>query len=212
VIPVAESAILARLSAALAPGSVLVGSFDDVDLTDDGSGPVIGQIRLERINTLQNVRGSAARILWTKRSLLCARGAGAESGRMSHFTTVATRINDLACLLKALDKLKMNYTHAEEGVTVRGWRGQTSKAEVCINMGRYDIGVVKNADGTYGLEADWWGIETTVGKTEQEVVEELNREYAYQKVLVTCESQGYRIEDTTVAEDGTIKLSVAKWS
>lgn len=61
-IPVAESAIIARLSAALAPGSVLVGSFDDVDLTDDGSGPVIGQIRLERINTLQNVRGSAARI------------------------------------------------------------------------------------------------------------------------------------------------------
>ena len=30
-ISVAESAILARLSAALAPGSVLVGSFDDVE-------------------------------------------------------------------------------------------------------------------------------------------------------------------------------------
>lgn len=61
-IPVAESAILARLSAALAPGSVLVGSFDDVDLTDDGSGPVIGQLRLERINSGFAVKGSAAQI------------------------------------------------------------------------------------------------------------------------------------------------------
>ena len=130
---------------------------------------------------------------------------------MSHFTTVATKINDLTCLLKALDKLKLKYTHAEEGVSVRGWRGQTSLAEVCINMGRYDIGVVKNEDGTYGLQADWWGIETTVGKTEQEMVDELNREYAYQKVVIACENQGYQIEDQQVAEDGTVKLSVSKW-
>ena len=130
---------------------------------------------------------------------------------MSHFTTVATRINDLVCLKRALDKLKMRYTHDEAGVQVMGWRGQTSKAELSIHMGRYDIGVVKNEDGTYGLEADWWGIETTVGKTEQEFVDELNREYAYQKVLVACEEQGYRIEEQTVAEDGSIKLSVGKW-
>ena len=130
---------------------------------------------------------------------------------MSHFTTVATKINDLTCLLKALDKLKLKYTHAEEGVSVRGWRGQTGLAEVCINMGRDDIGVVKNEDGTYGLQADWWGIETTVGKTEQEVCDELNREYAYQKVVVACEAQGYRLEEQNVGEDGTIKLSVSKW-
>jgi uncharacterized protein DUF1257 len=130
---------------------------------------------------------------------------------MSHFTTVATKINDLNCLLRALAKLKLNFNHDEQGVTVRGWRGQTSLAEVSINMGRYDIGVVKNQDGTYGLVADWWGIETTVGKTEQEVVDEINREYAYQKVLVACENQGYHIEETTVSEDGTVKLSVSKW-
>ena len=130
---------------------------------------------------------------------------------MSHFTTVATKINNIACLLKALDKLKLKYTQAEEGVVVKGWRGQTSLAEISIHMGRYDIGVVKNEDGTYGLQADWWGIETTVGKTEQEMVDELNREYAYQKVLIACENQGYRIEEQQVAEDGTVKLSVSKW-
>ena len=57
---------------------------------------------------------------------------------MSHFTTVATKINNIACLLKALDKLKLKYTHSEQGVEVRGWRGQKSTAEASINMGRYD--------------------------------------------------------------------------
>ena len=130
---------------------------------------------------------------------------------MSHFTTVATKINDLVALTQALDKLKLKYTQAEEGVVVKGWRGQTSLAEISIHMGRYDIGVVKNEDGTYGLQADWWGIETTVGKTEQEMVDELNREYAYQKVVIACEQQGYRIDEQQVAEDGSIKLSVGKW-
>lgn len=130
---------------------------------------------------------------------------------MSHFTTVATKINDLNCLMKALAKLNLKYTHDEQGATVKGYRGQTSKAEISIHMGRYDIGVVKNEDGTYGLQADWWGIETTVGKTEQEFVDELNREYAYQKVVVACEEQGYQIQEQTVAEDGSIKLSVGKW-
>lgn len=132
---------------------------------------------------------------------------------MSHFTTVATKITNLTCLLRALDRLKLKYQVAQEGqgVLVRGWKGQTTKAEVSIDMGKYDIGVVRNEDGTYTLVADWWGIEVSRGKTEQEVVDELNREYAYQTVLLACESQGYRIDEETVAEDGTVKLSVSKW-
>ena len=42
---------------------------------------------------------------------------------MSHFTTVATKINNIACLLKALDKLKLKYTHSEQGVEVRDFHG-----------------------------------------------------------------------------------------
>jgi hypothetical protein len=130
---------------------------------------------------------------------------------MSHFTTVATKITNLKALTQALEKLKLKFTQAGEGVVVRGWRGQTSLAEVSINMGKYDIGVVKNEDGTYGLVADWWGVETTAGKTEAEVVSEINKEYAYQQVVISCEEQGYKIDEHTVAEDGTIKLSVSKW-
>ncbi len=132
---------------------------------------------------------------------------------MSHFTKVATKINNLTALLKALDKLNLKYTTAEQGVEVRGYKGQKISAEVSINMGKYDIGVVKAEDGNYTLVADWWGVETTVGKTEQEVVEEINKEYAYARVVQACEERGYQIarEDIQQAEDGTVKLIATKW-
>ena len=62
--------------------------------------------------------------------------------------------------------------------------------------------------------ADWWGIETTAGKYEQEVVEEINKEYAYVRVIQACEEQGYQIakEDISVAQDGTVSLMASKWS
>jgi isochorismate hydrolase len=130
---------------------------------------------------------------------------------VSHFTKVATKINDLVALRKALDQLGWKYQHAEAGVDVRGWRGQTSKAEIAIDMGKYDVGVVKQADGTYALEADWWGVETTRGLKEEEVVKELNAKYAYQRVVAAVEAEGYSIDQNAVQADGTVKLTVSKW-
>ena len=130
---------------------------------------------------------------------------------MSHFTKVATKINDLVALKKALDQLGWKYKASEQGVEVRGWRGQTTKAEIAIDMGKYDVGVVKQADGTYALEADWWGVETTRGLKEEEVVKELNAKYAYQRVVAAVEEQGYTIDQNAVQADGTVKLTVSKW-
>ncbi len=130
---------------------------------------------------------------------------------MSHFTKVATKINDLVALKKALDQLGWKYKSSEQGVEVRGWRGQTTKAEIAIDMGKYDVGVVQQADGTYALEADWWGVETTRGLKEEEVVKELNAKYAYQRVVAAVEEQGYTIDQNAVQADGTVKLTVSKW-
>ena len=130
---------------------------------------------------------------------------------MSHFTKVATKINDLVALRKALDQLGWKYKYSEQGVEVRGWRGQTTKAEIAIDMGKYDVGVVKQADGTYALEADWWGVETTRGLKEEEVVKEINAKYAYQRVVAAVEEQGYTIDQNAVQADGTVKLTVSKW-
>ena len=130
---------------------------------------------------------------------------------MSHFTKVATKINDLVALRKALDQLGWKYKYNAEGVEVRGWRGQTTKAEIAVDMGKYDVGVVKQADGTYALEADWWGVETTRGLKEEEVVKEINAKYAYQRVVAAVEEQGYTIDSNAVQKDGTVKLTVSKW-
>ena len=132
---------------------------------------------------------------------------------MSHFTKVETQINDLVALKKALDQLGWKYRTAEEGqqVVVRGYRGQTTQAELCIDMGKYDIGVVKNEEGNYELVSDWWGIETTKGLTEQEIVKEINQKYAYQRVVAAVEEAGYTVEANNVAADGTVKLNVTKW-
>ena len=130
---------------------------------------------------------------------------------MSHFTKVETKINDLVALKKALDQLGWKYKHAVEGVEVRGYRGQTMKAELSIDMGKYDIGVVKTESGNYELVADWWGVETTKGLTEQEVAKEINQKYAYQRVVAAVEAEGYTIDTNQVAADGTVQLAVSKW-
>lgn len=132
---------------------------------------------------------------------------------MSHFTKVQTQINDLVALKKALDQLGWKYRVAEENqkVVVRGYRGQTTEAELCIDMGKYDIGVIKNETGSYELVSDWWGIETTKGLTEAEIVKDINQKYAYQRVVAAVEEAGYTVEANNVAADGTVKLNVTKW-
>jgi hypothetical protein len=132
---------------------------------------------------------------------------------MSHFTKCDLKITNLLALKRALDQLGHKYTEAtaEAGVEVRGYKGQKLTGELSIDMGKYDIGVIKQADGTYEMVADWWGIETTKMVTEKEFVEEVNQKYAYQRVVMACEEQGYTLEEQKDEESGTISLSMKKW-
>jgi len=132
---------------------------------------------------------------------------------MSHFTKCDLKITNLVALKRALADLGHVFTEAtnEQGVEVRGYKGAKLNAEISIDMGKYDIGVVKAADGTYEIVADWWGVETTRGVQEAEFVEELNQKYAYQRVVMACEEQGYTLEEQKDEESGTISLSMKKW-
>jgi hypothetical protein len=132
---------------------------------------------------------------------------------MSHFTKCNLKITNLVALKKALADLNRTFVEAqsEQQAVVRGYKGATLNAELSINMGKYDVGVVKQADGSYELVADWWGVETTQGVTEKEFVEELNQRYAYQQVVLACEEQGYAMEETKNEENGTISLTMKKW-
>jgi hypothetical protein len=132
---------------------------------------------------------------------------------MSHFTKCDLKITNLVALKRALADLGHTFTEAtnEQGVVVRGYKGQKLTAEISIDMGKYDVGIVKAADGTYEIVSDWWGVETTRGVTETEFVEELNQKYAYQRVVMACEEQGYNLEETVNQEDGKISLTMKKW-
>jgi hypothetical protein len=132
---------------------------------------------------------------------------------MSHFTKCELKMTDLGALKSALDDLELSYEEAAEqqSVKVRGWRGQELEAAMSINMGKYDIGVVDNGDGTYDMVADWWGVEVSKGVTEQEFKDQLNRRYSYHRVLKACEDKGYSVEEEVNEEDGSVQLVVRKW-
>jgi hypothetical protein len=130
---------------------------------------------------------------------------------MSHFTTVATKIKDLVCLKAALKDLGYEFSEAEQGVEVRGYLGQKELAELSIHASKtYDVGVKKTAEG-YEFVADWWGVETTRGVTQEEFVKAVTQRYAYHKVLSEVAKQGYTIETDEVRSDKTIAITVRKW-
>ena len=129
---------------------------------------------------------------------------------MSHFTTVKTKLRDLQCLKQALEDLKYEFEEAQEGVEVRGYLNQTETADISIKASKtYDIGVRSTVDG-YELFADWWGVETTRGVTEEEFVNQLTQRYAYHKVIKEVKVRGFSIEDEEQEQD-TIQLTVRKW-
>jgi hypothetical protein len=133
---------------------------------------------------------------------------------MSHFTKCDLKMTNVEALKKALADMELNVVEAEAGqqVVVRGYRGQTLQADLKIDMGTYDIGVVKNEDGTLDLVADWWGVETTKGVSEEELKTRLKQRYAYHNVLMACEAKGYSVEEEVNQEDGSIQLVVRKWA
>ena len=132
---------------------------------------------------------------------------------MSHFTKCELKLTNLAAIKKALADMQVKFTEAEEGqtVTVRGYRGDTLQASICVDMGQYDVGVVANPDGTFDVTADWWGVETTKGVSETEFKHQLNQRYQYHNVKQACEEKGYAVEEELNEEDGSIRLVVRKW-
>jgi hypothetical protein len=132
---------------------------------------------------------------------------------MSHFTKCALKMTNLAAIKKALEDMQLKFTEAVEGqsVSVRGYRGDKLQGVMSIDMGRYDIGVVDNQDGTYGVTADWWGVETTKGISEEEFQNTLAQKYQYHNVKQACEEKGYAVEEEVNEEDGSIRLVVRKW-
>ena len=131
---------------------------------------------------------------------------------MSHFTTVKTEIRDLVCLKLALKDLGYQFTEAKAGekVFVRGYQRQKAEADMVIHASKtYDVGVVVTGKGVRFV-ADWWGVETTRGVTEQEFVKLVTQRYSYHKVKQELQKRGYTLDTEEVKEDQSIHIRLKK--
>ena len=133
---------------------------------------------------------------------------------MSHFTSVQTKINDLVCLTRALKDLNINFSEAteEQLVKVMGYQGQTTDAVMSIHISKsYDIGVKVDEKGQVSFVADWWGVETTKGWSEEEFIQKVTQRYSYHKVKQEVEKFDYTLDEEEVTEDQHIHIRVSKW-
>lgn len=118
---------------------------------------------------------------------------------MSHITTVKTRIDDINALDAAAKSLGFRLS---ESNIVRGYNNQRLAADVVWNVkDKYDIGAIKQPDGTYALVADWWGVG-------YEMEEKLLTEYAVQKTLKRARILGHKLKSKTVLSDGTVEIRI----
>lgn len=127
---------------------------------------------------------------------------------MSHFSQIKTQIRNLASLQDALTDLGIDWKSGPRAV--RGYQGQTRKAEIAIEQENgYDVGFSWNGK-EYELIADlqyWqqpWSLEGFLRNVTQR--------YAYQTVVKETARQGFQVTEQQQNKDGSIRLLVQRWS
>ena len=149
--------------------------------------------------------------------LALARGVGRRCGEgarriMSHFSTIKTQIRCLTTLKKALADLGYEFTESEQFVAVRGYLGQETQAVLSIHVSKkFDVGVVVTSKGIEFV-ADWWGVETTRGLTQERFVQQIVQRYAYHKICAECAKLGFTLQDEEEQEAAVLHVTLARWA
>lgn len=134
---------------------------------------------------------------------------------MSHISKIETQIKDLTILKKALHNIDMECVEAKQGqtLTLMGF----SKDEIIENCimeiktgSKYSIGLRKVENG-YEFVADWWAIETFTGHTQEDLLNKITRQYAYENVLDKVRNMGYSVVEEKQDLQQNVKLTVRRW-
>ncbi|MBE9062373.1 DUF1257 domain-containing protein [cf. Phormidesmis sp. LEGE 11477] len=105
---------------------------------------------------------------------------------MSHFSTLRTKITDAEILKSSLCDLGVTVKTEDN---IRGYNGQNVRADiVAVLEGDYDIGWSRNADGSFDLIADLWGVAKKHNQTE--LINSINQKYAVNKTLAEVKRPG----------------------
>lgn len=134
---------------------------------------------------------------------------------MSHISVIETKIKDLKFLKKALERLSIEYTESVGNTTLTlfGY-GKDELIQNCvmeIKTGcKYSLGLRKVGEH-YEFVADWWAIETFTGQKQDEILNKITRQYAYETVLDKIQGLGYSVIDETEDLQQNVKLTVRRW-
>lgn len=129
---------------------------------------------------------------------------------MSHFTTLKTMIREKDYLCEALRDLHYAFREGE-GLTVRGYRNNTERAQVVVDTGcAYDIGFQRQSDQTYAMCADWWGVQNNSPIRQDAFLNQVNQQYAYHAVKNQVMEKNFIIEEERVLENGEIEIVVCE--
>lgn len=127
---------------------------------------------------------------------------------MSHFSNIKTKIRNLDALQSALTRLGVDW---EAGpAIVRGYQGQTVKAEVVVKQdNNHDLGFRWNGL-EYELVADlqFWQQSLSV----EGFLKKVTQGYALETILSETHKQGFQVTEQQQNQDGSIRLMVQRWS
>lgn len=135
---------------------------------------------------------------------------------MSHISKIDTKIKDLVMLKKALEVLGMEYTEAQndQTITLLGY-GKDEIIENCIfeikTGSKYSIGIRK-VESNYEIVADWWAIETFTGQKQEDIINKITRQYAYETIIDKVKNMGYSVVQEQEDTKNNIHLTVRRWS
>ena len=128
---------------------------------------------------------------------------------MSHFSTVKTQLRKKEFLKQAL--IDLGYVPNEGENLVRGYRGQTVKAEMTVEMSKgADIGFRWNPGSkSYELvtDLDLWKQTIPV----ERFLAQGTQRYALNTVLDSTAQEGFQISEQKENLDGSIELVVTRW-
>jgi cold shock CspA family protein len=115
-------------------------------------------------------------------------------------------------LIQCLEEMGLE---VETDTIIKGHHGQHA-VDIAVKNRGYGIGFVKNADGSYDMVADWWGV---TGTGQKKIAEELKvkaetiqKEYAKKMVLEQTAKDGFEVVSQTEDENGTVRIVVRRWA
>ena len=128
---------------------------------------------------------------------------------MSHFSTVKTQLRKKEFLKQAL--IDLGYAPNEGENLVRGYRGQTVKAQMTVEMSKgADIGFRWN-EGSKAYELvtdlDLWKQSIPV----ERFLAQVTQRYALNTVLNSTVREGFQVSEQKQNIDGSIELVVTRW-